>query len=60
MTKQELAEYNLYQLDLVIDDLSSLAHEAGCAPIIGQELERRERRLKDLRIDCQSLQIAAE
>jgi hypothetical protein len=60
MTHRDLTEYKLYELDRTIDDLSSLSHEEGCADLIWPRLELAERRLKDLRIDCQSLQVAAE
>lgn len=60
MTHRDLTEYKLYELDRTIDDLASLSHEQGCADLIWPRLEMAERRLKDLRIDCESLQQAAE
>jgi len=60
MTHRDLTEYKLYELERTIDDLASLSHESGCAELIWPRLETAERRLKDLRIDCQSLQVAAE
>jgi len=60
MTNRDLTEYKLYELDRTIDDLASLSHEQGCADMIWPRLEAAERRLKDLRIDCESLQQAAE
>lgn len=60
MTHRDLTEYKLYELDRTIDDLASLSHEQGCAELIWPRLEAAERRLKYLRIDCESLQQAAE
>lgn len=60
MTHLDMTEYKLYELGRVIEDLTCLAHERGCAPVIGQEIEKHERRLKDLRLDCQSFLQAAE
>lgn len=60
MTNRDITEYKLYELERTIDDLASLAHEDGCADLIWRRLEMAERRMKDLRIDCQCLQVAAE
>ncbi len=60
MTNRDLTEYKLYELERTIDDLSSLSHENGCADLIWPRLETAERRMRDLRIDCQSFMQAAE
>ena len=60
MTHRDMTEYKLYELERTIDDLASLSHERGCAELIWPRLEEVERRLRDLRIDCGSLQQAAE
>lgn len=52
--QEDLTERKLHDLDLIVDDLTSLAQSPGCARIIAQSnLQDMEQRLRILRQDVQ-------
>jgi len=52
-------ERKLHDLDVIVDDLTSLAHTPDGAKAIAQSnIESAERRLRDLRFDLQAQQAA--
>lgn len=59
MTDTVTVERKLYELDVIVDDLASLAHSPeGAKAIAASNIEGVERRLRHLRFDLQALQAA--
>lgn len=59
MTDTVTVERKLHDLDVIIDDLTSLAQtQAGAIAILHHDIEASERRLRYLRFDLQAQQAA--
>ncbi len=59
MTDTVTVERKLHDLDVIIDDLTSLAQtQAGAIAILQHDIEASERRLRYLRFDLQAKEAA--
>lgn len=61
MTDTVTVERKLHDLDVIVDDLTSLAHTPeGAKAIAESNIEGIERRLRHLRFDLEASKVAAE
>ena len=61
MNNAVTAERKIHEIEVAVDDLTSLAHTAGGAKALASsDLEGIERRLRHLRFDLQAMNVAAE
>lgn len=59
MSKAEIVERKVFEMEAILDDLTSLAQDHGAADTLRKsDLESFERRLRHLRFDLMALEAA--